>query len=227
MARTVVFGPGLTSGRRTRSADTAVEAWREAGHDIVKLRREPGQSSPAVLRSAAQALLGADCLLLLPGWEDTPEAVVLAQLATAMGLDTYAWGDTEDPRRLGVDDARAPLLPGQGIIAPDSDDTEMPHEEAARIVLGPRGAFYDTPLRNLGRTGLIWTGILYGRLKPGEVISAEDVSLCMVGVKLARQAYRHKRDNLTDAHGYLMTVEMIRQEKDRLRAEGLCDEPDN
>lgn len=221
----VVFGPGLTSGRRTRAAEKILDSLREElGHTVVDVPRDAGQSATETLQGSVTALLGADALVLLPGWEDTPDAVVLGQLAVSLGRSVYAWSDSEGGLRpLTADDVRAPLLPGHGIVAPDSDDTELPHEEAARIVLGPRGAFYDTPLRNLGRTGLIWTGVLYGRLKPGEIISAEDVALCMVGVKLARQAFRHKRDNLTDAHGYLMTVPMIRDEQAQLRAEGIDD----
>ena len=220
---TVVFGPGLTSGRHTKNADKIVEHLKALGHTLSPVQREQGQSPSEVLKMGVDALLGAGTLVLLPGWEETNEAVVLGQLANSLGVEAYAWVDMEEGpglRRLTLEDVRAPLMPGQGIVAPDSDDTELPHEEAARIVLGPRGAYYDTPSRNLGRTGLIWSGILYGRLKPGEIISAEDVAMCMVGVKLARESYRHKRDNLTDAHGYLMTIEMIRKEQDRLRAEG-------
>jgi len=59
---------------------------------------------------------------------------------------------------------------------------------------------------------------LYSKLLPDVVLSAEDVALCMQGVKIAREAFRHKRDNLTDGHGYWMTLEMLLSEKQR-RAE--------
>jgi len=36
-----------------------------------------------------------------------------------------------------------------------------------------------------------------------------DVPLCMIAVKLARQAHRHKRDNLVDIAGYARTAAMI------------------
>jgi len=86
---------------------------------------------------------------------------------------------------------------------------------AARIVLGPRGAYYDHPFDNFARTAHIWTGVLYSKLRDGETVSPEDVAMCMVGVKVAREAFRHKRDNLTDAHGYLLTLEMVLEERDR------------
>lgn len=98
---------------------------------------------------------------------------------------------------------------------PDENRGERPHEEAARIVLGPRGSYYDHPYDNFMRTGYIWTGVLYSKLKDGETVSPEDVALCMNGVKMAREAYRHKRDNLTDGHGYWMAHEMVVEERQR------------
>ena len=165
---------------------------------------------------AMQALSRHDdaTVALATNWVLSPTIIVLAQVAHQLGRTIVELAPGRHPRVLTHVDIIAPLQAGGGILAPDSDDSERPHEEAARIVLGPRGAVYDTPLRNLGRTGLIWSGILAGKLKDGELVTAEDVALCMVGVKLAREAFHHKRDNLTDAHGYLMTVEMILDERD-------------
>ena len=55
----------------------------------------------------------------------------------------------------------------------------------------------------------MWTGILTPRLREGERIMPMDVPLCMIAVKLARQAHRHKRDNLVDIAGYARTASMI------------------
>jgi hypothetical protein len=58
---------------------------------------------------------------------------------------------------------------------------------------------------------MMWEAIL-GRSTRGLVdrglpialpVSARDVALCMVAVKLVREAYRHKPDNIADAHVYL------------------------
>lgn len=158
-------------------------------------------------------------IILLPGWEDNREGLSFLQAAHSLNATVTVYNEDKTFTEITLDDIIAPLLPGYGVIAPDSDLTEMPHEEAARIVLGPRGAYYDTPLRNLGRTALIWSGILGNKLRDDQEITAEDVSMCMVGLKLSRESFRHKRDNITDAHGYLMTLEMIiaersQQEKD-------------
>ena len=40
-------------------------------------------------------------------------------------------------------------------------------------------------------------------------VGAMDVPLCMIAVKLARQAHRHKRDNLVDIAGYARTAAMV------------------
>ena len=81
--------------------------------------------------------------------------------------------------------------------------------EADRIVNGPRRATYDHPLRNFRRTASIWQGVLEAKLRPGERISPMDVALCMVGVKLAREAFAHSRDNLVDMAGYVATAEAV------------------
>ena len=213
MSKTVVFGPGLTPGRHTRAAEKAVQDLQRRGLDVIPIERVKGEHATGYLKRVYGALMEAEALVLLPDWDENTDSLVIGQVAFRLRLPVQAWIDAESPLKdLTEDKVVAPLLPGQGVVAPDSDPGELPHEEAARMVLGPRGAFYDTPYKNLGRTGIIWTGILYSKLKPGEVITAEEVAMCMVGVKLAREAFRHKRDNITDAHGYLMTIDMIRDE---------------
>jgi hypothetical protein len=41
------------------------------------------------------------------------------------------------------------------------------------------------------------------------------VALCMIGVKMSREAFRHKRDNIVDMHGYLLTLDDVVQERRR------------
>jgi hypothetical protein len=77
-------------------------------------------------------------------------------------------------------------------------------QEAQRLVHGDRGADYGHPIEDFTRTGKMWAAIL-----GLDQVSAEQVGLCMIALKISRQCHRPKRDNLTDAAGYAETVQMI------------------
>lgn len=83
-------------------------------------------------------------------------------------------------------------------------------EEANELIHGPRQASYDHPYYNFSRIAKIWSVVL------GMEVTPEQVGLCMVGVKIAREAYSPKRDNLVDAAGYLGTIELVMEERNRL-----------
>lgn len=74
-------------------------------------------------------------------------------------------------------------------------------DESRTLVNGDRSADYGPPAENMERTAAIWSGIL------GVPITPRLVALCLVGLKLAREGYKHTRDNLVDAHGYLLCAE--------------------
>ncbi len=48
----------------------------------------------------------------------------------------------------------------------------------------------------------------------GVEVTAEQVCLCMVALKMSRQCHKPKRDNLVDGCGYLRNVEMIEEEEE-------------
>lgn len=75
-------------------------------------------------------------------------------------------------------------------------------EEANSLVHGDRAVDYDHPLDDFSRTAAMWSAIL------GVPVTAEQVGLCMIAVKLSRQVNRPKRDNLVDIAGYAETVQM-------------------
>jgi hypothetical protein len=81
--------------------------------------------------------------------------------------------------------------------------------EAERLVHGDRQGDYGHPAEDFGRTAKIWSAIL------GVEIKAEQVGLCMIGVKLARETHRHKNDNLVDLAGYAQTVAMVHEKGGR------------
>lgn len=85
---------------------------------------------------------------------------------------------------------------------PEMRDTDL-IVEARDIMRTERQGDYGPPEENMGRTAEIWSGIL------GVPITARQVALCLVGVKLAREGYRHKHDNLVDGVAYLLIAEQL------------------
>jgi hypothetical protein len=69
-------------------------------------------------------------------------------------------------------------------------------EEGSDIVNGPRHEDYGDFHDNMADIGLVWSGIL------GFTVEPKKVALCMAGLKLVREANKHKRDNGVDAIGY-------------------------
>lgn len=155
-------------------------------------------------------------LVALPGWEKGVGSRLEVMMAASIGLPAHSFSPTEG---IGEnlfpdnDDARETvehLMSGFLVSDQTQGEAEMPpHLEAADLVLGPRGEYYDHPYDNFQRTAYLWTGILYSKLKAGTTIGPEEVSLCLVALKLARETFRHKRDNIVDGHGYLITHTMV------------------
>lgn len=97
-------------------------------------------------------------------------------------------------------------------VEPDQEwaDTRMTSvEAAAQLVNGQRQDDYGHPLDDFSKTAQMWSAIA------GTEITAEMVALMMVCVKISRELNRPKGDNLIDAHGYLLTYEMVRAERER------------
>ena len=92
-----------------------------------------------------------------------------------------------------------------------SDSHKNILQEADALINGDRNYTYDHPLDNFNRIKKGWEVIL------GIDITEEQVGLAMAWVKIARETYMHKRDNLTDGAGYLGTIEMVIDERN-LRA---------
>jgi len=86
-----------------------------------------------------------------------------------------------------------------GIIAKSAVESNQRtiFEEGAEIVNGPRHEDYGDFHDNMADIGLVWSGIL------GFTVEPKKVALCMAGLKLVREANKHKRDNGVDAIGYM------------------------
>lgn len=96
---------------------------------------------------------------------------------------------------------------GNCVCSSNNDESVL--EEAQRLIYNDRNESYDHPLDNFTRIAQVWSAIL------GYKVSPEQVGLCMVGVKLAREAYQPKRDNLVDGAGYFGTIQMVKDERAR------------
>lgn len=80
---------------------------------------------------------------------------------------------------------------------------------AIELVNVDRQRDYDHPFDNFTRISKIWSAIL------GIDISAEQVALCMVGVKIARESHAPKDDNIVDGVGYFLTLAKVKEERAR------------
>lgn len=93
-----------------------------------------------------------------------------------------------------------------------------PCAQAQRLVNGTRQSDYGKPLDDFSRTAKFWEAIF------GIPVSAEQVAMAMVCVKLSREINKPKPDNRTDAAGYIETLDKVVKERER-RCQGSSDSP--
>ncbi len=84
-------------------------------------------------------------------------------------------------------------------------ETESILSEAERIVNGDRQADYSDPVENFKHISSIASAISKKCLSP------TDCAIVMIAVKLARENYKHKRDNLVDLAGYVEILHRIKE----------------
>ena len=84
-------------------------------------------------------------------------------------------------------------------------ETESILSEAERIVNGDRQADYSDPVANFKHIAEIASVIM------AKDITAEECCIVMIAVKLARENYKHKRDNLVDLAGYVEILHRIKE----------------
>ena len=79
--------------------------------------------------------------------------------------------------------------------------------DALQVVTGPRQRDYAHPRINFQRIADLWSPIL------GVQVTPQQVALCMIQVKVARELNRHTRDNLVDLIGYTLTLDACMEDQ--------------
>ncbi len=203
------------SGPMTGHADfnfpafhAAAARLREAGWEVINPAENFGGRTdlPRETYLRADVILVAQCeaIAMLPGWQESRGAKLEYLLTRELSLPVL---DAETLQPLVNPPVPTISLHQLKLVKDTLGETVL--DEAIRITDGARQADYGHPRDDFARTALMWTGILGGKLREGAEVTAADVPLCMIAVKLARQSHRHKRDNLVDIAGYSRTAAMV------------------
>jgi nucleoside 2-deoxyribosyltransferase len=186
----------------------AAEWFTKAGWEVVNPADNFGGRTDlprsSYLRADLMLLTQCDALALLPGWHESNGAKLEYLLALELGMVIFNANTIEPLSKL-------PEILVTAHTGDVSDETIL--DEAKRLTGTDRNSDYGHPSDDFQRTARMWSGVLASKLRGGEQIAASDVPLCMIAVKLARQAHRHKRDNLVDIAGYARTAAMVAGEK--------------
>lgn len=83
--------------------------------------------------------------------------------------------------------------------------------KAAAIVNGDTPHQYGTPSINFARIAAGWEVIF-----DEGTYTEEHIALAMIWLKICRQLQHHKQDNLIDIIGYTLTIDQMRQERDKI-----------
>lgn len=183
-----------------------------AGWDVVNPARNFGGRTdlprPTYLRADIALLVQCDAIAMLPGWEHSLGAQLEYLIARELHMPALD-GVSLQPLQDAPSAMAMVYTPGRLHDALASSILD----EAKGITEGVRQNDYGHPRDDFDRTAQMWSGILAGKLRAGEKITPFDVPLCMIAVKLARQAHRHRRDNLVDIAGYAQTAALVAGEE--------------
>jgi hypothetical protein len=87
-------------------------------------------------------------------------------------------------------------------------------QRAHETITGPRQADYGDKLQNFSQIAMLFQGVLATKLLPDSVISAEDVALLMMQVKIARLAKSpNHKDSILDVAGYAGCYDSLQEER--------------
>lgn len=157
------------------------------------------------MRADIAEILKCDEVVALDGWESSVGARLEVMVALSVGMKVKTpLGDEVD--------TQAPRNAVASLMQLQSTAKETILEEAQRLVHGNRGDDYGHPYDDFSKTALIWQAIF------GIPVTAEQVALAMVGVKISREVNKPKRDNCVDGAGYFETLSMVKERRTELNA---------
>jgi hypothetical protein len=92
--------------------------------------------------------------------------------------------------------------------------------KAIQLVNNERNNDYGHPADDFMRVAGMMNGIGFRFKEPNgkmRELSAKDVPIFMLIIKLCREVHKHKEDNLVDIHGYTNTLEMVYEREEELK----------
>lgn len=155
---------------------------------------ETGKCYSYYIRESLNLIKNADVVVFLNGWENSKGANLEHHCATLMNLKLF--------------DESYNLI--------NLNEKEVDHRSICEIadilVSSDRQDDYGHPFDNFSDIGRVW-----GMQLNIPDIPPETVGLMMVGVKLCREKFKPKRDNLIDGAGYFKCVDMVNDKKKKLQ----------
>lgn len=97
------------------------------------------------------------------------------------------------------------------LMATQDEKKETILEEAARLVNGPRRAEYGHPRNNFEDVAAMWSIIIGVDGDLNRRLTADQVILMMVALKLCRGKTGYKRDTAVDIAGYAQCWELVNE----------------
>lgn len=88
-----------------------------------------------------------------------------------------------------------------------------PLEQALELTTGARQHSYGHPADNFANIAAGWSAIF------NRTVTPEQVSLCMIWLKICRELHKPDLDNLVDMAGYVNTLHMIKTRQPDVKVE--------
>lgn len=177
---------------------TGMTGWEDLAECGFSLRDALSADTAWICREAT-------AVVVLDGWEGSSGARAEVALARALGLPVYAWRSVVAGCPFDLTVTPTPAVDVQPEVEGDVEgDVESVLHEAERLIHGARQGTYGHPADDFARTALHWQAVL------GVEVSALQVALCMIGVKLSRLTTTpDHRDSIVDVAGYAGCYDLI------------------